>query len=93
MAGNYMIFNQYIVRVPNRDKVFAGLKEAGIGCDIYYPVSLHMQECFAYLGYKKGAFPESEKAASETLALPIYAELTDEQKQYVADTLIKLVEG
>ncbi|MBR5946662.1 DegT/DnrJ/EryC1/StrS family aminotransferase [bacterium] len=92
MAGNYMIFNQYIVRVPRRDEVIAGLKAAGIGCDIYYPVSLHMQECFKYLGYKSGAFPESEKAASETLALPIYAELTTEQKQYVADTLISLVE-
>ena len=92
MAGNYMIFNQYIVRVPKRDEVIAGLKAAGIGCDIYYPVSLHMQECFKYLGYKQGAFPEAEKAASETLALPIYAELTTEQKQYVADTLISLVE-
>ena len=91
-AGNYMIYNQYIVRVPNRDAVIEGLRAAEIGCDIYYPVSLHQQECFKYLGYQKGAFPEAEKAARETIALPIYAELTTEQKQYVADTLISLVE-
>lgn len=89
--GRYMIYNQYVVRVPRRDAVLAALKAAHIGVEIYYPVALHQQKCFAYLGYAPGAFPEAERAAAETLALPIYPELTDAQKQYVADTLIAAV--
>ena len=63
------------------------MKKADIGCDVYYPIPLHLQPCFEYLGFKKGDFPESEKAADETLAIPIYLDLTVEQKKYVAATI------
>ena len=85
--------NQYILRILDgkRQLVWDGLKAAGIGCDVYYPVPLHLQECFASLGYGKGDFPESEKAAAETIAIPIYPELTEEQIRYVAATIIGLI--
>ena len=76
------IFNQYVIRVPNRDRVMAHLKSAGIGCEIYYPKTLPQQDCFAYL--KPGRFPNSETAAAETLAIPVYPELTRAQIEEVA---------
>ena len=81
---NETIYNQYVIRVPRRDDLKTFLKEQGIGCEVYYPRSLHEQECFKEMGHKRGDFPESEKAADEALALPIYAELTHEQIEYVA---------
>ena len=81
------IFNQYVVRLPDRDAVKQHLSEQGIGSEIYYPVSMHEQECFSYLGYQPEDLPESHRAAEETLALPCYPEITAEQQQYVVDTI------
>jgi dTDP-4-amino-4,6-dideoxygalactose transaminase len=81
------IFNQYVIRAENRDELRAALQTKGVGTEIYYPVPLHLQECFSYLGHQAGAFPESERAAKETLALPIYPELSEQQAQYVVQCI------
>jgi len=82
------VFNQYVVRVAGgrRDALVAHLKASRIGCEIYYPVPLHLQECLAYLDYREGDFPATEQACRSVLALPMYPELTLDQQRYVIET-------
>lgn len=81
------VWHLYVVRHPKRDALKKYLEDNGVGCALHYPLPLHLQKCYAHLGYKEGAFPVSEKAARECLSLPIYAELTDAQVQRVADVI------
>jgi dTDP-4-amino-4,6-dideoxygalactose transaminase len=85
--ANEHIYNQYTIRVPRRDALQAHLKDAGIGSAIYYPLPLHLQPCFAYLGYQAGSMPVSEQAAREVLSLPVYPELSGSQQDVVIDTV------
>jgi dTDP-4-amino-4,6-dideoxygalactose transaminase len=84
---NRHIFHQYVVRAPRRDRLRQFLKQEGIGTEIYYPQALHLQECYPFLKHKRGDFPVSERATEETLALPIYPELAEDQQAYVVDRI------
>ena len=80
------IYNQFVIRVKERrDDLRGFLNDAEIGTEVYYPVPMHLQDCFSDLGYKKGDFPEAEHAALHTVALPIYPELSDDQIEYVVE--------
>jgi dTDP-4-amino-4,6-dideoxygalactose transaminase len=89
LSGHRHVWNQYVVRVPGgrRDELRQHLAEAKIGSEVYYPLGLHEQTCFAYLGYKRGDLPETDRATAEVLALPIFPELTSEQQQVVVDRI------
>jgi dTDP-4-amino-4,6-dideoxygalactose transaminase len=91
--GARHIYNQYVIRVPApiRDAVRDGLAKRKVGTEIYYPVPMHLQKCFAYLGYRDGIFPHSERAANETIALPIYPDLTDAQRRWVAHATVAAI--
>jgi len=89
--GGRHIYNQFVIRASDRDGLLAQLKDKGFGCEIYYPAPMHLQPCFADLGYKRGDFPVSEEASGTTLALPIYPELTPEMIRYVADSINSVV--
>jgi dTDP-4-amino-4,6-dideoxygalactose transaminase len=94
-GGYFHVFNQYVIRVPAnmRDPLREYLAARQIGTEIYYPVPLHLQPCFASLGYAKGDFPHAESAARQTIALPIYPELTDEQQRFVVDSILQFVDA
>jgi dTDP-4-amino-4,6-dideoxygalactose transaminase len=90
-ADRLHIYNQFVIRSPQRDALKRHLDEAGIGNEIYYPVPFHLQPCFAYLGHKSGDFPHAERAANESLAIPVYGELTADQQKHVVDTIGEFV--
>jgi dTDP-4-amino-4,6-dideoxygalactose transaminase len=88
---NYHIYNQYVVRVQKRDGLKEFLTKNNVGNEIYYPVPFHLQECFSYLGHKKGNFPISEGLADTTLALPVFPELAKEQIEYVVQKINEFI--
>jgi dTDP-4-amino-4,6-dideoxygalactose transaminase len=91
VATNRHIFNQYVIRSSSRNQLQAFLKKKGVGSEVYYPVPMHLQDCFAYLLISAGSFPESERAAQDSLAIPVYPELNDSQLRYVAESITEFV--
>jgi dTDP-4-amino-4,6-dideoxygalactose transaminase len=93
--GNESVVNQYTIRVAGsgRDALAEFLKARGVGSGVYYPVPLHLQECFHYLGYGEGDFPESERACREVLSLPVFPELTGEQREHVVRCIREFAGG
>jgi dTDP-4-amino-4,6-dideoxygalactose transaminase len=89
--GNWSIYNQYVIRVADRDRVKQALADKGIGTAIYYPLPLHLQTCFKDLGYRQGDLPETERACHEVLALPVYPELEEKQVRYVGEQVLAAV--
>ena len=87
VVADHHVFNQYVIRVADRDRVRADLETAGVGTAIYYPIPLHLQECFASLGHRPGDLPVSERAAGRVLALPVFPELTEAQIRHVAGAI------
>jgi len=87
LPGRRHVWHQYVIRAPQRDSLRRHLTDSGVGCGVFYPLPLHLQPCFGYLGYKKGDFPEAERASSEVLALPIYPELTEGLQAEVVDAV------
>jgi dTDP-4-amino-4,6-dideoxygalactose transaminase len=83
----FHIFHQYVIRCHRRDQLGQFLTQRSIGSEIYYPVPLHLQSCFGYLGYREGDLPESERAAKEVLALPMFPELTEDEQQWVVESV------
>jgi len=86
-VSQHHVYHQYVIRTPRRDALRRHLTEREIGTEIYYPLGLHLQRCFRHLGYKEGDLPETERASRDTLALPIYPEISREAQRYVVDAI------
>ncbi|MCP4634397.1 MAG: transcriptional regulator, partial [candidate division Zixibacteria bacterium] len=87
MEYNYQIYHQYTIRVPKRDELREYLKSKSIGCEVYYPLPLHRQKCYEYLGYGESSLSESEKASKEVISIPVFPELTDSEQAEVVETI------
>ncbi|MDR2136664.1 MAG: DegT/DnrJ/EryC1/StrS family aminotransferase [Synergistaceae bacterium] len=93
LEGNFHIYHQYAIRVPRRDELMARLEEQGLSTRVYYPLPLHLQKCFAFLGYGPGDFPESERLSRESLALPIFNGLLAEEQERLVNAIAKFYRG